>query len=84
MALHCQKPINRCMLGGGKCFHFWIGSCRARVPKLLRPVTPKTITFEVGDPTISFDSVQQINIVKIADLKAQNASRQFASFLLNI
>ena len=38
-------------------------------------VTPKIIIFEEGTPTISFDSIPDINIVKIAALKAQNASR---------
>ena len=41
-------------------------------------VTPKIIIFEVETPTISFDSIPQINIVKIADLKAQNASQREA------
>ena len=40
----------------------------SRVPKLFSAVTPEIIIFEVGTPTISFDSTPQINIVKIADL----------------
>ena len=54
------------------------------------------MTFEVGNPYL-FVSIPQINVVKIADLKACNASRRealqafrsaiftlLASFLLNI
>ena len=37
-------------------------------------VTPKIIIFEVGTPLYLFDFIPQINIVKIADLKAHNAS----------
>ena len=36
--------------------------------------TPKIIIFEVGTPLYLFDSIPQIHIVKIADLKAHNAS----------
>ena len=51
--------------------------CIARVPKLLA-VTPKTIIFEVGTPLYLYDSIPQINIVKIADLKAHSAAHRKA------
>ena len=53
-------------------------------------MTPKIIISEVGTPLYLFESIPQINDVKIADLKAHNASfrsaifTKFASFLLNI
>ena len=34
-------------------------------------MTPKIIIFEVGTPLYLFDSIPQINIVKIADLQAR-------------
>ena len=37
--------------------------------------TPQKILFEVGTPLYLFDTIPQRNIVKIADLKAHNASR---------
>ena len=45
------------------------------VLKLIRLGTPQIILFEVGTPLYLFDSIPQRNIVKIADLKAHNASR---------
>ena len=36
-------------------------------------VTPKIIIFEVGTHTILFDSISQINIVKIDDIHVHNA-----------
>ena len=37
-------------------------------------MTPKIIIFDVGTPQYLLDSIPQINTVKIADLKAHNAS----------
>ena len=47
---------------------------RSVVLNLFQAVTPKIIIFELGTSNL-FDSVPQINIVKIADLQAHNALR---------
>ena len=48
---------------------------RAVVLKRFRLGTPQIILFEVGTPLYLSDSIPQIDIVKIADLKAHHASR---------
>ena len=46
-------------------------------------MTPKIILFEVGTPTVLFDSTPQINIVKIASQpEAIFVFTMFVSFLL--
>ena len=58
--------------------------CKAKGSQAFQAVTHKIIIFEVGTPLYLFDSIPQINIVKIADLKAQLFSQCSPLFLINI
>ena len=61
--------------------NFCLGSSsgfKAVVLKLFRLGTPQIILFEVGTPLYLLDSIPQIHFVKIADLKAHNASHREA------
>ena len=46
-------------------------------------VTPEIIIFEVGTPLYLFDSIPQINIVKIADLKSSQQHSELSDWLFS-